>query len=246
MAMVDGLAPLRHTDDTGVHHLADWVHEVGLLLAAAAVYFGGRVIVEGSEAASSRNAERLIDLERSIGLDVEHSIQQLALDHESVRLVGNLSYVWLHWPLLLVVLFILFRNDRLHYRQLRNAMFASGAIGLFLFTLFPMSPPRFMPGFVGTVSDEARRHYLTYPLGWTNRFAAFPSFHVGWTLIACVALAASLHGGRTRWLALIPAGLVGLAVISTGNHYAVDAMTGAVIAAAFYIYFGRRVSSLTE
>ena len=95
------------------------------------------------------------------------------------------------------------------------------------------------PGFVGTVSDDARRHYLTYPLSWTNQFAAFPSFHVGWTLIACVALAASVHHDRLRWAALAPAGLVAVAVVSTGNHYVIDAAVGAVIAAGAYIYFGR-------
>ena len=96
-----------------------------------------------------------------------------------------------------------------------------------------------MPGFVGTVSDDARRHYLSYPLSWTNRFAAFPSFHVGWTLIACLALAASLHSTHVRRAALIPAVLVGLAVISTGNHYVIDSIVGAAIALAAYHYFGR-------
>lgn len=209
-----------------------------MLLAAATVYFGGRLIVEGSESRATRNARRLIDLEQSLGIDVEHSVQQFALDHRWFEVLGNQSYVWLHWPLLLAVLAVLFRTDSRHYRQVRNALFVSGALGLVLFATLPMSPPRFMPGFVGTVSDEARRHYLNYPLSWSNRFAAFPSFHVGWTLIACLAFAASLHARRAQVVALAPGVLVGVAVVSTGNHYILDSLAGAAIALSAYVYFG--------
>ncbi len=217
-----------------------WGREIAVLLVAAAVYFGGRVIVEGSEARATRNAERLIDIENRLGIDIESSIQQFALDHDWFRVLGNLSYVWLHWPLLLTVLAVLFLRDPRHYFQVRNALFVSGVLGLILFTLAPMAPPRFMPGFVGTVSDEARRHYLNYPLSWTNRFAAFPSFHVGWTLIACIALASSVRHRAWQALALIPAILVGIAVVSTGNHYVIDSVVGAAIAVTAYVWFGRR------
>ena len=214
-----------------------WAREIQLLLLAAAVYFGVRVVVEGSAAEATTNAERLMRVERWLEIDVEQSIQQVALDSSLVRSIGDLSYVWLHWPLLIAVLAVLFHRDYGLYRRLRNAMFASGAVGLVLFTLVPMSPPRFMPGFVGTVSDDARRHYLTYPLSWTNRFAAFPSFHVGWTLIACLALAAMLHSRPLRVLAVVPAVLVGIAVITTGNHYVIDSLVGGAIALGAYRWF---------
>jgi len=215
------------------------VHESAVLSLAATVYFGGRVLVEGGSAAATKNAQRLVDLERSLGIDFEVDVHEFALRHDAVRVVGNVSYVWLHWPLLLAALWLLFAIDRERYLQLRNAMFASGVVGLALFATFPMAPPRFMPGFVGTVSDEARRHYLDYPLSWTNQFAAFPSFHVGWTLIACLALASSVEHPTWRWFALIPSAMVSLAVISTANHYAVDATVGGAIAVIAYWWFGR-------
>lgn len=212
--------------------------EVGVLLLGAAVYFGGRLIVQGSEARATRNAERLIELEQTIGIDIEASVQRFTLENGWFETLGNLSYVWLHWPLLLATLFVLFRIDFGHYRQLRNALFVSGSVGLFCFAVFPMAPPRFMPefGFVGTVSDDARRHFLPYPIDWANKFAAFPSFHVGWTLIACMALAASLRRPDLRALALIPAALVGISVVSTGNHYIIDAVVGGAIALGAYLW----------
>ena len=208
------------------------------MAAGAAVYFGGRELVEGAEADAVEHARWIIDLEQRVGLDVERAVQNVAVDNELLRTVGNLSYVWLHWPLLIVTLLVLFHRDRSLYIRLRNAMFASGAVALVIFAVFPVAPPRFMPGFVGTVTDDARRHYLKFPLHWSNQYAAFPSFHVGWTLIACLALAAATAHRRHAVLALLPAALVGLAVVTTGNHYVIDALVGAAIALAAYWWFG--------
>jgi hypothetical protein len=221
-------------------------HQIGVLSAAAMVYFGVRIIVQGSTSRSTRNAERLLDVERWLGIDVEVSIQQFATDHDAIRLLGNLSYVWLHWPLLLGVLWYLFRSCPSRYIQLRNALFLSGAIGLVLFAFIPMAPPRFMPGFVGTVSDEARRHYVGYPLSWSNKYAAFPSFHVGWTLIACLAISSTVRHRWSHYVALVPALLVGVAVVTTGNHYLLDSFTGAALALGAYWYFSSNTDVVQE
>lgn len=214
--------------------------ELALLVAGGVVYFGGRELVQGSRSAAVRDAEWIIELEQRLGVDVERRAQEAVVGSDLLRTVGNLSYVWLHWPLLLVILGVLFVRDRWLYRRLRDAMFASGAFALAIFAVFPVAPPRFMPGFVGTVSDDARRHYLAFPLSWSNPYAAFPSFHVGWTLIACLALASATTRRRHAVFALVPAALVGLAVVTTGNHYLVDAFGGATIALVAYWWFGRR------
>lgn len=213
--------------------------EIVTVGSAALVYFGGRLVVEGDTPTAVANAERIIRFERWLGIDIERAAQSIVVDDPVLRHLGNLSYVWLHWPLLIAISIVLFRRDHRVYLRLRRALLASGAVGLALFWLVPTAPPRFMPGFEGTVSDAARRHYLSYPLSWANRYASFPSFHVGWTLIACLALASTLPTVRRRVVALLPAVLVGLSVVSTGNHYVVDAVVGAVIALFAYEVAGR-------
>ncbi len=215
------------------------LREIAILSVGATVYFGGRLVVEGTRSTAVRNAERLLELERDLGLGIEHDVQRLTVDNDLLRFVGNTSYVWLHWPLLIAVLWFLFHRSSSRYRSLRNAIFLSGAIGLLFFFLLPMAPPRFMPGFEGTVSDAARRHYLGYPLSWTNPVAAFPSFHAGWTLIASMALASTMRTRLTKVVALVPGALVMVAVVSTGNHYVLDTLTGIVIALACYAWFTR-------
>lgn len=217
-----------------------WYVEAGITAAGAATYFGGRVVVEGDAAQAVANADRLQRFERAIDLDVERSLQSWVIEHDVLRVIGNLSYVWLHWPLLVGVFVVLYLRDRVRFRRLRTAMFLSGAVGLVIFATIPVAPPRFMPGFVGTVSDEARRHYIDYPLSWTNQFAALPSFHVGWTLVACLALAGLVGRRAGKVVALAPALLVAISVVTTGNHYLVDATVGTFIALAAYAIAVRR------
>lgn len=214
--------------------------EAATLVLAASVYFGVRVIVEGSAEPGDRNAGWILRLENVLNIDVEHSMQDLALDSGVLRMLGNFSYVWLHWPLLIVALIIVFTRDTARYLQLRNALMVSGGLGLIVFWLFPVSPPRFMPGFVGTVSPEARRHFLDIPISWSNQYAAFPSFHVGWTLIACLAVAATFTSRAARFTLMLPAALVAVSVVTTGNHYVSDATVGALLAFGAYTWFGRR------
>jgi hypothetical protein len=153
--------------------------------------------------------------------------------------LSSAAYVWLHWPLLIVAMVFLAFLAPDVLARLRNALIVSGAIGVVLFALVPMAPPRFMPGFVGTVSDAARRHYLPYPLGWTNQVAAFPSYHVGWTLIACLAVAGVLRTRWARFAVIVPALVMAVAVVGTGNHYVLDSLAGAVFALGAWWATGR-------
>lgn len=232
------LPHIHHPRHIRARRPLSWRREIACIFTGLVVYFGVRVLVEGSEARSTANAERLLEIESALRIDVEATMQELALSNELIRVLGNLSYVWLHWPLLITALVALYVRDPPHYRQFRNALFVSGSVGLVLFALVPMAPPRFMPGFVGTVTDDARRHYIDYPLSWANKYAAFPSFHVGWTLIACLAVAATADRRGVRAAALVPALLVGVSVITTGNHYVIDSVAGAIVALSAYLALG--------
>lgn len=212
--------------------------ELGIVALAMGGYFGLRLVVEGDRATAIRNAERLLRVEDSLGIDVETDLQGWVLAHDAVRWALSAGYVWLHWPMLVAAMaFLALRAPDVLVR-LRNAMIVSGAIGIVLFTVLPMAPPRFLPGFVGTVSDDARRHYLPYSLEWTNQVAAFPSYHIGWTLIACLAVAGVVRDRRARWAVLAPAAIVAVAVVGTGNHYVLDSFTGAVFALCAWWFAG--------
>ena len=118
----------------------------------------------------------------------------------------------------------------------------SGALGLIIFAVFPVAPPRFLPGFVGTVSQAERQHFLLYPGSWSNRFASLPSFHAGWTLVAAILLATSLPGNVMKVIAVLPGPLVALSVIVTGNHFVIDVIVGSLVSLAALTVVSRRTA----
>ena len=66
---------------------------IAIALGAATVYFGGRLLIEGGADQATRNAERILDIERSLGIDVEQGAQDAVLGSDVLRAIGNLSYV---------------------------------------------------------------------------------------------------------------------------------------------------------
>ena len=61
---------IRATGPTRSWTAREAVQQAAIAVAAAAVYFGVRVVVEGDRPTALRNAERLLDVERSLGIDI--------------------------------------------------------------------------------------------------------------------------------------------------------------------------------
>lgn len=200
------------------------------MASAAAAYFGVREVVEGTAGEAARNAGRIMRFEQALRLDVEQPFQHFVLGHPLLVDLSNHIYVWLHWPFLILALVVVFGRDRRAYHRLTLALIASGTVGLVIFATFPASPPRFSPGFVGTVSQAQRQHFIPLPAEWSNRFASMPSFHAGWTLVAAIVLSSTMRSRLGKVLALLPGPLVTMAVIATGNHYVIDALVGCTLA----------------
>jgi hypothetical protein len=205
--------------------LADLPGQVLLTGAGFGAYLLGRVLVRGDHDVAIGNAHRVIDFERSVGLWVEDDIQRLM----GFGAWGDFFawvYSYLYHPVPLAALLVLYAADRTGYRYLRNALAVSIPLGLLVILAFPVAPPRFIPelGIVDTVAEGGRERVLA------NAYAAIPSFHVGW--LALVGFVAAVR--FPRWyvlpLAPVPAVLMTLAVMATGNHYWVDPLAGTVLA----------------
>jgi len=207
------------------------VREAVLVLAGVLAYFGVRGATEGGYAAAQANARLLVDLERDIGLYVEPALQRTVLDHEWLVTLMNWVYIWGHWPVIAAVLTWLAVRHPARFRLTRNAMFVSGAIGVVLFVLFPVAPPRLAGlGFVDTIVEQSSSYRVLQPPAFVNQYAAMPSLHVGWDLIIGLAIVAAASRRIVRLAgAVLPVLMVG-AVVLTANHYVVDAIAGAVIA----------------
>ncbi|MGI8552996.1 MAG: phosphatase PAP2 family protein [Dehalococcoidia bacterium] len=190
--------------------------------------------VYGHRALAFRNAARVIDFERSLGLLHERQIQSLVLPHQWLLQTFNAIYIWGHLPLLIAVAVWLFVCHRRGYRVIRNAILISGGIGLILFYGFPVAPPRLIPSLhiVDTAALIAPVYNAVEPKVFFNPYAAIPSMHIGWDLLIGLGLLWCSRSILLRWFgALLPLGML-LAVIVTGNHYVVDGLAGAVVGVA--------------
>jgi len=204
--------------------------EAGLIAAAMLLYFGIRNLTAGNADMAFVNADRLIELERWLGIDWESALQSATVGSDAVVTLANWVYIWGHWPVILGVATVLYVHRRSHYYLLRNAMFASGLIGFAFFALFPVAPPRLIDmGLVDTVTQRSDAYRALQPPGLTNQYAAFPSLHAGWNLLVAIVVVMAVAGIALRLVALALPIAMSLAVVLTANHFVIDVAGGVLV-----------------
>ena len=225
--------PASSTRRLQVPPLLRRIGDVLLIAGAVLLYFLVRGLVDGREAEAYRHAEQLIDLERALGVFWEPTIQRWALDVGPVGTLANWVYIWGHWPVIIATFVWLLTKHRHVFPVYRNALLLSGAIGLVIFTVYPMAPPRFMDawGFVDTVTLHSHSYRVLQPPSLVNQYAAMPSLHVGWDLLMGIAIARHA-AGRVRWIGYVLPVLMFSAVVLTANHYLADGVVGGLVVLA--------------
>ncbi len=203
-----------------------------LLVAGGAVcYFAVRGFTQSSLGPAQDNGRALVRLERRIGLDWEHAAQALVIDHATLVRIVNAIYMYGHWPVIALTLGVLFTRAPDHFRLLRNAMFVSGAIGLVIFALIPVAPPRLgVLDLVNTVTEGTGEYRTLQPPGLINRYAALPSLHFGWNLLVGIVVWRATRLPLLRVAAVVVPVAMAFAVVATANHYVVDVLLGGVVA----------------
>ena len=205
--------------------------ELGLVAFAYVAYSTLRLVVEGSRATAIEHAQTVLRIERALGLDWEGSAQESVLAHHAAISFWNFVYGWVYWPTVAITLVMLWRIDRGRYVLLRNTLLISAAAGLVIFGLYPVSPPRFLDGYVDTLAVEGDR-FIAERSMFVNQYAAIPSFHVGWPAVAGVIIAWGSRRVAVWAAALTPALLLAPAVVFTGNHFVLDIVAGLAVAFA--------------
>ncbi len=214
-----------------------WVDALCQLLLFYVAYNGYQVvrgITDSGRELAFANAERLIDVERSLGTFFEPGFQQTVIDHASWLVdVANFMYLNSHFVITTVFLGWLYLRRNEHFYFVRNMFMVAMAIALVGYALYPTAPPRLFPGegftdtiavFTGIAQDSKTAGLLV------NQYAAVPSMHIAFSLmIAAPAVALSRHVlARALWSAY-PL-LVLFVIVTTGNHYWLDAVAGAGVA----------------
>ncbi len=230
----------------------------GLLgqLLVVGVFLGGydliRDVVQQKAAVALTHASSVFSFERHLGVGVEHALNARL----GTGILGGLAgayYDSAHWFVTMGVLAWLWVRRPTAYRVWRDLLLWLNVVGLVVYWVYPLAPPRLTPGH-GFTDTVARTHALG---GWSttithaaDQYAAMPSLHIAWALWSSAAvLAAARHRLRSRRgeprtavrrLALggvlVAAAayplLTTVVILATANHWVVDALAGAALLGA--------------
>lgn len=196
-------------------------------------YFGVRAVTEGHVERALDNAASLLRFEKVLGLAWEGAIQGVVSGSHLLETTANAIYVYGHWPVLIVAGVLLYRHRRAHYYTLRNACLLTGLLGLFVFALFPVAPPRLtdLP-LMDTYTGGSAAYRQILPPALVNQYAAMPSFHAGWNLaVGIVVFRATRHWALRTFAITMPIAMA-FAVVATANHFVIDVIVGVALVLA--------------
>ena len=231
---------LRYFKNTGHTTRFLATREVLLLFSTYLVYSVSKNIIDSTPILKAfSNAWALVRLEKQLGIAHEATIQVWASVY-STGFLHILTYFYAIglWLALLGSAAFLFIHNRRLYWSMRNMYLITMAIAVITFAVYPLAPPRLLPGYgmadvttmLGLLPKEGSRSFFGY-----NEFAAMPSLHIAWSALIFLAW----YRIGWKWGKVISGtyfALMTLAVIATANHYVLDVIAGlALIVVAMWI-----------
>ena len=237
-----------------------WWLEVALILFFYLIYSFARNQFGSASVSPSKafeNAEKIIDLEKSIGTFKELQIQEFFIDWKWFIQFWNVFYGTFHFGVTIFALVWLYIKFPSKYSHQRFFLLSSTGSALIGFSLFPLMPPRLLSNcgdfgaclsntypFIDTLSEIGG--LWSFDSGTmqkvSNQFAAMPSLHFAWSFWCTLALYPILKSQKTKILISIYPLATTFSVIVTANHYWVD-LVGGFVCLGFGFYATRILMS---
>ncbi|AKJ13478.1 membrane protein [Streptomyces incarnatus] len=205
--------------------------------------------ISGGRARAEQHGHIVLGIERFLHIDIEHWANHAVVRIGWLRDFFDFYYESFHFVVPLTVLAVLYWRRPVDYRWARASLGFATFLALTGFWLFPLAPPRLMPGLgmidtVHGVQDFSKPDYGTLT-ALTNQYAAMPSLHFGWALWCGVVVAIIAPRWWMKALGLLHPLFTVSAIIATGNHWVLDAVGGGVVVSAgfglSYLFQGPRV-----
>ena len=178
-----------------------------------------------------RTAQGIVELERSLGLFVEPDVYAWTAQHTWLLTAASVFYVWAHVPATLGAMVWAWLERPSAFPTIRNLFLVAQALTVLGYLLLPTAPPRLLDGlgFQDTLSalwgagGAEAAHTVQSP------YAALPSGHVVFALIAGGTVAVLARPLLVRLLGAAYPLLVVLVILATANHFWVDAAAAALV-----------------
>ncbi|GAA1890980.1 phosphatase PAP2 family protein [Streptomyces durmitorensis] len=206
--------------------------EILLIAVSYWTYSLIRNAVPEQKSQALRNADWIWRVEEHLGIAVEQSVNH-AVNSVTWLIVGmNYYYATLHFVVTLGVLVWLFRKHPGRYAATRMVLFATTAVALLGYYLYPLAPPRLMNGhdFIDTVL--VHQTWGSMASGdlkhMSNQYAAMPSMHIGWSLWCGLTIFALASVPWVKVLGLLYPTATLIVIVATANHFWLDAVGGLI------------------
>ena len=211
--------------------------ELVVVATLYAAYAGSRVLSASAPADAMQNAYSLLHLQGLLQLPSAQGFNEWFSSVPALAVPADYVYATLHYVVTPAVLVWLWCRHRAVYGRARTALLWMTVLGVVGFTLYPLAPPRLLPGFTDTMAAfsgygwwGAAASAPEHLAGWTNQYAAMPSLHVGWAVWSGWLV---LRHATRAWLRVLGVAyplVISVVVVGTANHYVLDVLAGVLLA----------------
>jgi hypothetical protein len=213
----------------------DVLRQIALFATAYYAYRLVRGAVDGRAASAFQHGRELINVERTLHVFIEPTVQAWASG--STVLIDAASWVYINAQVTItlsaLVWLYLFRNKSFYF--VRNMFVVAMGIALIGYIVFPAAPPRFFPewGFADSVADFTGVSSNSVTVNALfNPYAAVPSMHAAFALMIGWPLATLVRPRPLKVFWSIYPFLMTFVIVATANHFLADAFLGALTAGA--------------
>lgn len=180
-----------------------------------------------------RHGRQVLSLESTLHIDIEHWVNHKVAQVDWLRHVLSFYYDTFHFLVPLSILAFLYARRPETYRTARISLSLATLLGLVGFWVYPLAPPRLMPG-RGFIDTAHGRQDLAHPdfgalTKLSNQYAAMPSLHVGWSLWCALMIAFLVPWMWLRVVAFLYPLATTFVIVGSANHYVLDAIGGVVV-----------------
>lgn len=176
------------------------------------------------------NGFAVLHLEQRAGIAFERPLNAFLAGQPFLKQIASYYYDNAHFVVTFGLLALLWWRSPSRYRPLRTTLVLTNLIAFFVFYLYPMAPPRLLPGaaFHDIVAEsEAIGNWHRGALAnCADQYAAMPSLHLAWAVWSAAAAFALTRRKGVRAAAVLYPFVTALDVLATANHFLIDCLAG--------------------
>jgi hypothetical protein len=215
-----------------------WAQELLFIAIGYAIYTESRNHIHGQIAVALDHGREVQRLQDWLHMNWERSLNVFVARNEWLAQAMDYYYATMHFVITIAVLVWMFRKRPHLYRGARTVLISTTLIALAVFYLYPLAPPRLLPGahYIDTLTLFHTWGSLADPkvAEHSNQYAAMPSLHTAWALWCALTIFFCARRLWVRVLAFAHPLVTVIVIMSTANHYILDAFGGVVVLAAGY------------